>query len=166
MQFCVDFLREIVYNKSYNAQIVRKETAMAQMSRKQQREAVFDLRFESDFRRDETPDEVYATFCEQNGEPEGAYVKSAYFGVCEKQDEIDALIERHSNGWKVSRLTRVSRAVIRLCVYEMAYVQEIPNTVAINEAIELSKKYDDDKARSFVNGVLNSIKTQLDAHAE
>lgn len=166
MHFCVDFLLEIVYNKSYNAQIVRKETAMAQMSRKQQREAVFGLLFESDFRRDETPDEVYATWCEQNGEPEGAYIKNAYFGVCEKQEEIDALIERYSNGWKVSRLTRVSRAIIRLCVYEMAYVKEIPNTVAINEAIELSKKYDDDKARSFVNGVLNSIKTQLDAHAE
>ena len=85
------------------------------------------------------------------------------FGVCEKQDEIDATIERHSNGWKVARLTRVSRAVIRLCVYEMANVQDVPATVAINEAIELSKKYDDEKARSFVNGVLNGIKAEYDA---
>lgn len=139
---------------------------MAQMSRKLQREAAFSLLFESDFRRDETPEEVYATWCEQDNQPEGAYVKQAFFGVCEKMEEIDATIERHSNGWKVSRLTRVSRAVIRLCVYEMAYVQDVPNAVAINEAIELSKKYDDDKARSFVNGVLNSIKNELDAHAE
>ncbi len=139
---------------------------MAQMSRKMQREAVFGLLFESDFRKDETPEEVYATWCEQNGEPEGTYVKDAYFGVCEKMDEIDATIERHSNGWKVSRLTRVSRAVIRLCVYEMAYVKDVPCAVAINEAIELSKKYDDDKARGFVNGVLNGIKTELEAHAE
>ena len=139
---------------------------MAQMSRKQQREAVFGLLFESDFRRDETPEEVYATWCEQNGEPEGAYVKQAYFGACEKLDEIDTIIERHSNGWKVARLTRVSRAVIRLCVYEMLYVSDVPAAVAINEAIELSKKYDDDKARSFVNGVLNSIKNDQDAHAE
>ncbi len=139
---------------------------MAQMNRKQQREAVFGLLFESDFRRDETPEEVYGTWCEQNGEPEGTYVKNAFFGVCEKLAEVDAAIERHANGWKVSRMTRVSRAVIRLCVYEMTYVKDIPNAVAINEAIELSKKYDDEKARSFVNGVLGSIKNELEANAK
>ena len=128
-----------------------------------QREAVFSLLFERDFRRDETPEEVYATWCEQNGEVEGTYVKDTFFGVCEKQDEIDATIERHSNGWKVASLTRVSRAVIRLCVYEMANVQDVPATVAINEAIELSKKYDDPKAKSFINGVLNKIKNTLEA---
>lgn len=149
---------------TYYTQIVRKETAMAQMNRKQQREAVFGLLFESDFRRDETPLEVYATWCEQNGEPEGDFIKNAFFGVCEQQDEIDAIIERHSNGWKVARLTRVSRALIRLCVYEMR--SGVPAAVAINEAIELSKKYDDDKAKSFVNGVLGSIKTELENHAE
>ena len=136
---------------------------MAQMSRKMQREAVFGLLFERDFRRDETPEEVYATWCEQNGEPEGDYVKDTFFGVCNAQDEIDATIERHSNGWKVTRLTRVSRAVIRLCVYEMANVKDVPAAVAINEAIELSKKYDDEKARGFVNGVLGSIKAEYEA---
>ena len=128
-----------------------------------QREAVFGLLFERDFRRDETPEEVYATWCEQNGEPEGDYVKDTFFGVCNAQDEIDATIERHSNGWKVTRLARVSRAVIRLCVYEMANVKDVPAAVAINEAIELSKKYDDEKARGFVNGVLGSIKAEYEA---
>ena len=136
---------------------------MAQMSRKMQREAVFGLLFERDFRRDETPEEVYATWCEQNGEPEGDYVKDTFFGVCNTQDEIDATIERHSNGWKVNRLTRVSRAVIRLCVYEMANVKDVPAAVAINEAIELSKKFDDEKARGFVNGVLGGIKAEYEA---
>ena len=150
----------------YNAQNVRKEKTMAQMSRKMEREAVFGLLFESDFRRDESPEEVFATWCEQNAEPRGPYIKDVYFGVCQNMEQIDALIERHSNGWKVSRLTRVSRSVIRLCVYEMVYVKDVPNTVAINEAIELSKKFDDDKARSFVNGVLAGIKTELEAHAE
>ena len=139
---------------------------MAQMSRKMQREAVFGLLFESDFRRDETPEEVYATWCEQNGEPEGTYVKETFFGVCQNQEEIDATIERHSNGWKVSRLTRVSRAVIRLCVYEMVNVKDVPVAVAINEAIELSKKFDDEKARGFVNGVLNAIKAEFDGNAK
>lgn len=139
---------------------------MAQMSRKMQREAVFGLLFERDFRRDETPEEVYATWCEQNGESEGDYVKDTFFGVCQNQEEIDATIERHSNGWKVSRLTRVSRAVIRLCVYEMVNVKDVPVAVAINEAIELSKKFDDEKARGFVNGVLNAIKAEFDGNAK
>ena len=136
------------------------------MTRREAREAVFGLLFESDFRRDETPEEVYATWCEQNGEPEGTYVKETFFGVCQNQEEIDATIERHSNGWKVSRLTRVSRAVIRLCVYEMVNVKDVPVAVAINEAIELSKKFDDEKARGFVNGVLNAIKAEFDGNAK
>ena len=139
---------------------------MAQQSRKMQREAVFSLLFERDFRRDETPEEVFATWCEQNGEPEGNYVKDTFFGVCEKQDEIDATIERHSNGWKVSRITPVSRSAIRLCIFEMKYMDDIPSAVSINEAIELVKTYDDPKMRTFVNGVLHGAKTELEAAAQ
>lgn len=136
------------------------------MNRKQQREAVFHLLFESDFRRDETPEEIFAVWCEENGEPESGYIKDAYFGVHRNMDQIDATIERHSNGWRIGRLARVSRAIIRLCTYEMIFDSDVPNAVAINEAIELSKKYDDDKARSFINGVLGGIKTELEANAK
>ena len=144
---------------------MRKETVMAQMNRKQQREAVFHLLFESDFRRDETPEQIFSVWCEENGNPESDYISGAFFGVHENLEQIDAMIEKHSNGWKVGRLARVSRAIIRLCTYEMMFA-DVPNAVAINEAIELSKKYDDDKARSFINGVLGSIKTELEANAD
>ena len=60
-------------------------------------------------------------------------------------------------------MSRVSRSVIRLCVYEMIYIDSIPVNVSLNEAVELSKKYDEDKARPFVNGVLNAIKDELAA---
>ena len=139
---------------------------MADMTRKEAREEAFRLLFETEFRTDEEPAAIYALSEENREVKANNYIKQVYFGVREHLDEIDALIVRHSNGWKVSRLTRVSRAVIRLCVYEMAYVKDVPCAVAINEAIELSKKYDDDKARGFVNGVLNGIKTELEAHAE
>lgn len=138
---------------------------MAQMNRKQQREAVFHLLFESDFRHDETPEDIFAVWCEENGRPEGDYIQNVYFGVHEKLEQIDTVIEAHSNGWKVGRLARVSRAIIRLCTYEMMFA-DVPRAVAINEAIELTKKYDDDKARSFINGVLGGIKTELEANAE
>ena len=93
------------------------------------------------------------------------YVKCAFFTVCEKREEIDALIGEHAQGWKTQRLTNVSRSILRLAVYEMLYDDSIPYSVSINEAVELAKKFDDEKARPFINGVLNSVKSALEAKA-
>jgi len=71
------------------------------------------------------------------------------------------LIEANSISWKVSRFTKVSLALMRLAVYEMRFSADIPQEVAINEAIELAKKYDIDEAPKFINGILDSIKTNL-----
>ena len=133
------------------------------MTRREAREAVFGLIFESEFRKDESAEEIYYSSVENREISEDEYIKKAYFTVVEKKEEIDGLIGEHSNGWKTSRLTAVSRSVLRLCVYEMLYEDEIPYNVSINEAVELSKKYDDEKARPFVNGVLNSIKKELES---
>ena len=81
-------------------------------------------------------------------------------------EEIDEIMTRHSNGWKVSRITPVSRSAIRLCIFEMKYMDDIPSAVSINEAIELVKTYDDPKMRTFVNGVLHGAKTELEAAAQ
>ena len=132
------------------------------MTRREAREAVFGLLFESEFRKEESAEEIYYSSVENREIGEDAYIKKAYFTVVEKKDEIDTLIGKHSNGWKTGRLTVVSRSVLRLCVYEMLYEDGIPYNVSINEAVELSKKYDDEKARPFVNGVLNSIKNELE----
>jgi N utilization substance protein B len=132
------------------------------MTRREAREAVFGLLFESEFRKEESAEEIYYSSVENREIGEDAYIKKAYFTVVERKDEIDTLIGKHSNGWKTGRLTVVSRSVLRLCVYEMLYEDGIPYNVSINEAVELSKKYDDEKARPFVNGVLNSIKNELE----
>ena len=63
-------------------------------------------------------------------------------------------------------MSRVSRSIIRLCIYEMRYVPDVPSSVAINEAVELSKAYAEDKARPFINGILNSIKNELEKGEE
>ena len=81
----------------------------------------------------------------------------------ERLEELDGLIARHSRGWRPDRITPVSRSILRLGIYEMRYVEDVPAAVAINEAVELTKRYDAEKARSFVNGVLNSVKDELEA---
>ncbi len=134
------------------------------MTRKEQRVAVFELLFEREFRLEETAEEIFALSTE-NREIDSIkekYVRDTYFGVIEHESEIDELISKASNGWKVSRLSVATRSAIRLCVYEMLYCKEIPNTVSINEALEIVKKFDEPKSRAFTNGVLNNIKNTLE----
>lgn len=76
--------------------------------------------------------------------------------MCEKQAEIDPVIEKYSVGWKIARMSKVAVAVLRLAVYEILYT-ETPVGVAINEAVELSKKYASKEDCAFVNGVLGSV---------
>lgn len=128
------------------------------MTRKEAREAVFSLLFEKDFRKDATPEEVFDGAVEFRSLEADEYVRSTYFGAIEKMPFCDELIEKYSRGWKISRISPVSRAIMRLSVYEMYFSDDVPDNVSLNEAIELVKRFDDaDKARPFVNGVLNSV---------
>ena len=136
---------------------------MSTIKRREARELVLGLLFESEFRSDESYVEIYATSAEERLIPDDGFIKKAYYTISEEREKIDALIEAHSHGWKASRMSRMSRSVLRLGTYEMLYEESIPYSVSINEAIELTKKYDDPKARAFVNGILNSIKDELEA---
>lgn len=135
---------------------------MARISRRKLREVVIGLLFETEFRADEDVNSIFALACEDREIPEDEYVRRAYFGIYDNIERIDATIGEHSKGWKPERMSKLSRSVLRLCVYEMLY-EEIPYSVSINEAVELSKTFDDDKARPFVNGILNSVKNALEA---
>ena len=138
------------------------------MTRKEQREAVFGLLFEREFRLEERAEDIFALSTENRDiDPiKESYIKNVFFGVVEHQEEIDNLITDASNGWKVSRLSNAVRSAMRLCVYEMKYCSDIPSTVSINEALELVKKFDDPKSRAFTNGVLNNIKNTLESKNE
>ena len=131
------------------------------MTRREAREAVFGLVFETEFHNGENYREIYELACEDRDIAQDKYIESTYFGICEHIEDIDKIIGEHSNGWRANRLAFVSRSIIRLAVYEMLYVKEIPKNVSINEAVELAKKYDDEKARAFINGVLNSVYKSL-----
>ncbi len=132
------------------------------MTRKEARQEAFQLLFETEFRTDAAPDAIYALSKEDRDFADNEYIKRVYFGVREHLEEIDAMIMRHSNGWKPSRITAVSRNAMRLCIYEMKFMEEIPMAVSINEAIELVKTFDDAKMRAFVNGVLNGAKSEIE----
>ena len=132
------------------------------MNRREAREAVFELLFETEFKADEAREAIYALSTDHREIEDTPYIREVYFGVGEHLAELDERINRHAQGWKVSRISKVSRSVLRLSVYEMLYRPEIPCSVSINEAIELSKKFDEEKARAFVNGVLNSVKNEIE----
>jgi len=136
---------------------------MAQLTRKEAREEAFRLLFETEFRTGEDINVIYAASVENRELCENDYIKAVYFGVHEHLEEIDACLMRHSNGWKTSRISAVSRSVIRLCIYEMLYMDDIPLAVSLNEAIELVKKYDEEKMKAFVNGLLNGAKNEIEA---
>lgn len=139
---------------------------MSAMKRKEAREQVVALLFETEFKSDENIEAVFAVSVENREIPADDYIKRAYFGVYENQEKIDGLLGTHSNGWKTHRLSKLSRSIMRLAVYEMLFEENIPYSVSINEAVELTKKYDDPKARAFVNGVLNSVKNELESEKE
>ena len=137
------------------------------MTRREAREAVLELLFESGFHTEETPETIIQRAIEMREIQLNDFAKKIYFGVFENIEFIDALLEKHSVGWKKTRISPVARAAIRLAIYEIHFCDDIPDTASINEAIELIKKYDDaDKVRPFVNGVLNAVYKEKNAGGE
>jgi N utilization substance protein B len=130
------------------------------MTRKIARENTFLLLFEGACKNDETPEEIFNKAVEIRDLEVDEFVKSVFFGTYANIQIIDEMIERNIKGWKKERISPVSLAVLRLASYEMLFVEDIPAKVSINEAVELCKKYDDEKAYSFVNGVLHKISTE------
>jgi len=120
------------------------------------REAVFKMAFEYDFDRERDLAELYGTALAERELTDDEYMRRVFFGLAEKLTEIDPLIEKYAVGWKKERISRVTTALLRVAIYEMLWA-EIPCNIAINEALEISKIYDDEGAKAFINGILNSV---------
>ena len=131
---------------------------MAKVTRQEARELLFGLLFETEFHVGENPKVIYDTACEERQIPaENAYIKDTFFGILSKSEVLDAAIGIYSKGWRADRLSKVSRSIIRIAAYEMLFVEDIPMNVSISQAVELSVKYGEDKAKQFVNGVLSGL---------
>lgn len=131
------------------------------LNRRESREAVLGLVFENEYGCYDDKEQMYATAIEARGIEENEYIKTVFFGIVENADKIDAYIEKYAKGRKLSRIAKVAKSIMRIAIYEMLYIESIPANVAINEAVELIKVYDDDKTKGFVNGVLNAVKEEL-----
>lgn len=98
--------------------------------------------------------EVYA---ERPSAKQLGYIRACVQGVTEHLRELDDHISRHAIGWNLHRISRLTKAALRLAIFEILYVEDVPTGVAINECVELTRKYEDKEVVSFVNGVLGSF---------
>ena len=111
----------------------------------------------------ETMDEVL----EQSGQAdvlsdsEKTFLENLVAGVTDRQAELDEVIGRYSQGWALNRLAKVDLTILRMAVYELMCMPEIPVGATINEAVELAKKYAEDKSSGFINGILGSVAREL-----
>ena len=88
---------------------------------------------------------------------QGEYIDSVMGAFDAHQEETDAMIEKYSRDWSFDRISKVDLSILRLSVIELVYLRDIPVRVSVNEAVELAKKYSDDKSPSFINGILASV---------
>ena len=103
-------------------------------------------------------DEVAAlTADRQNQEPIFSYAREIVQGIIDKNDEIDDLLETYSQGWALDRMPNLDRAILRVAVWEILFNDEVPDGVAINEAVDLAKELSTDDSGAFVNGLLSRI---------
>lgn len=91
------------------------------------------------------------------------YIDSVVSGVANRVEDLNAVISKFSIGWDVSRISRLTRCILQLAIYEIQYVEDVPTGVAVSEAVRLAKKYDGNDTGSFVNGILGSYARSLTA---
>ena len=132
------------------------------MTRRELREEIFKLLFMVEFySNDEMKEQVKSYFEDfpekEISEKDHAYIEEKYENICAVLPEIDEKINEIAEGWRTRRMGKVELTILRLAVFEMKYDEEIPEKVAINEAVELAKKFGGDEAPAFVNGILAKL---------
>lgn len=117
---------------------------------------VFGMEFNEDAER-QSQMELYFDQLEDAKEKDVAYIQEKSEKIAEKLPQIDALINETAKGWKTTRMNKVDLSILRLAVYEMKWDEDVPTGVAINEAVELAKKYSGDEGPAFINGILAKL---------
>jgi len=126
------------------------------MTRKEARDEAFILIFEKQF-SDASTEEVLELAREVRDLEPDDYILEVFGGVTQKNDELNDIISQKAIGWKIERISKISLAILKLAIYEILYIDSIPDSVSINEAVELCKKYATQDDASFVNGILASV---------
>ena len=133
--------------------------------RRKAREYALQMLFQWDITHD-TTDHIATTFF-QNQEQEAPavvdFARELVTGAVEHVEEIDVIIKRHAEHWRLDRMATVDRNLLRLATQEFLYDKETPKTVVINEAIEIARRFSSQESPQFINGILDSIKKELEA---
>ncbi len=130
------------------------------MGRSELREHIFRILFRIEFQPKGEMEEQLALYLEElesAKDTEKEYIRTKYAAIAEKVEMIDEKINASVTGWKTSRMGKVDLTILRLAVYEIEWDEEVPQGVAINEAVELAKRYGGEESPSFINGVLGKI---------
>ncbi|ABN52069.1 MAG TPA: N utilization substance protein B [Hungateiclostridium thermocellum] len=128
------------------------------MGRRASREIAMKLIYQLEIQKDSREEQINNTLEQYDlNENDREYILDVVKGVFKNQEEIDGTIEKFSKGWKLSRISKVDLAILRLAIYEMCHRDDIPFTVAINEAVELAKNYSGEESGSFINGILGKV---------
>ena len=116
--------------------------------------------------------EYYAQLADENqvytdrpSKAQRAYIDAVVMGVANRVDELNETISKLSVGWDISRISKLTRCVMQLAIFETLYMEDVPTGVAVSEAVRLAKKYDGDDTGAFVNGILGSFARSLTAPA-
>jgi len=127
-------------------------------NRRQARECALEVLYRLDLVGDEPEHTIAEILLRKNPSDEAeTYLRRLVDSVLGDQQEIDAVLRKHLSRWRLERLTMLDRAILRLAAAELLFFDDVPPKVSINEAVEIAKKYGDDDAGKFVNGVLDSI---------
>ncbi len=128
------------------------------MGRRASRETAMKLLYQLEIQRDDREQQIKFVLDEENfSDSDRQYIIEIVEGVFNKAEYIDKLIEKHSKGWKINRISKVDLSILRLSIYEISFRNDIPFNVSINEAVELAKKYSGEEAGAFINGILGKV---------
>lgn len=128
------------------------------MTRKSARDLVFKIIYQADIQK-ETLMSIYDIIKDEQDidEKSEGYISSTLEGISKNSENINELISEKSVGWKLNRISKISLACLKLGIYELLYNDEIPNTVAINESVDIAKLYEGENSAKFVNGILSVV---------
>ncbi|RLB25101.1 MAG: transcription antitermination factor NusB [Deltaproteobacteria bacterium] len=131
--------------------------------RRRSRELAIKVLFHLEFSRKDDPAQAFDLICNNFGVSKDIEIfsKELVLGVCVHLKELDKLISKTSQNWRLERIARVDRSILRLAVYELLYRGDIPPKVSINEAVDLGKKFGTEESGAFINGILDTIYTSL-----
>ena len=130
------------------------------MTRREIRENTFKLVFNMEFRTSDEYEEQFDLYMNEKtdiNDDDKSYIKTRLFDLCAKKEDIDELIASASEGWDIGRIGKVELAILRLATYEAKFDEDIPVSVAINEAVEIAKKYGGEDSPAFINGILGKL---------